>query len=121
MNGACHVPSSATMWGRVGGAFRSAGKRVSTRCGATAGAPIVATSTTAAASPIELLAGTRIHHGQCDVGNERSAREEQRARTCAPGDQIHITRSQGVEHETAEARPRRDDLNRERSAEQCAD
>ena len=63
----------------------------------------------------------RIDERERDVREQRAEGEEQRAGAGAAGDQIDVARAQRVEHQPAEARPRGDHFDGERSAEQRAD
>ena len=62
-----------------------------------------------------------IDEGERGVGHQRADRQEDRAGGRAAGDEIHVARAQRVEHQLAEARPRRDRFDGERPAEQRAD
>ena len=72
-------------------------------------------------SPRRLLARARIDQRERRVRQQRAAGEKQRAGRRAAGDQIDVARAQRLEHQPAEARPRGDHLDGERSAQQRAD
>src|SRR5262245_22307067 len=123
MNGACHTPLVSRTCGTVGGALRSAGNDASTECDDTNGAstPAIETVTTSARPNVRLITGARIHEAERNVGQQRAEREEDGAGAGTAGHEIDVARAQRVEHQAAEAWPCRDDLHRERSAQQCAD
>ena len=126
MNGACRSPLIVDdVHGTVGGAFSSRSNLiVDPACGASSGAderrraPRPRRTATPAA---RLFTRTRIHDAERDVRQQRAEREEQRAGAGAAGDEVDVARAQRVEHQPAEARPRGDHFDRERSAEQRAD
>ena len=63
----------------------------------------------------------RIGVGQQQVGDQRAGGEEERAGRRAAGDEKQIARLERVEHQAAQAGPRRDHFDDERAAEQAAD
>ena len=63
----------------------------------------------------------RIGERQRHVGQEDAEREEDRARGGAAGDEIQVARDEPFVHQRAEPRPRRDDLDGERSAQHAPD
>src|SRR2546426_12593235 len=95
MNGACQTPSSSRTCGSVGGALSRRAKRVSVVCGATVGAAAAANAAHATSvNPARrLLTRTGIHQGERDVGEKRAEREEDRARSSAAGDEVHVARA----------------------------
>src|SRR2546426_6771563 len=107
MKGACQTPSSSCMCGGVGGALRRRSKRVSVVCGAIIGA--AAATSAASATNVNparrLFTRTGIHQREREVGEERAERKEDRARSCAAGDEVHVARAQRVEHQASKTRP----------------
>ena len=116
---------------RVGGALSRPAKCASTACGASNGAASAASSAIAderqrrrrasCAPPPASRCARGSTSAEREVRHQRAAGEEQRAGAGAAGDQIDVARAQRVEHQAAEARPRGDHFDRERSAEQRAD
>src|SRR5712691_6424308 len=115
MNGACQTPSSSRTCGSVGGALRRRAKRVSVVCGATVGAAAAANAAHATnVNPARLLTRTGIHQGERDVGEKRAEREEDRSRSGAAGDEVHVARAQRVEHQPSKTWPGGNHFDRER-------